>query len=336
MSPSLEYLERCAAESGYRVEALEKVARLGELAADIARHPFLGPALVLKGGTALNLCFGAPTRLSVDLDFNYVGHPGRERMLAERPRVEATVEELARRRSYTVQRSADAFAGRKLYLGFASALGPNQRIEVDLNFLFRIPLAGTEMREMWQPGELEGPRLRVVSSSELCASKLLALLDRTAPRDAWDVGKLSTIAGEVLASPLFRARFIALSAILDHPLSSYDRRRIEKRVTDREIAAQLAPMLAGDEVPRARVLVDRVWSVAGAFVALEPVEDEYIAAIQRGELRTDLLFPGDAEAAARIAEHPAIQWKLLNVREHRARPQRARARPDSPDEPTQT
>ena len=112
MSPSLEYLERCAAESRYRVGALEKVARLGELAADIARHPFLGPALVLKGGTALNLCFGAPTRLSVDLGFNYVGQPGRERMLAERPRVEAAVEELARRRSYTVQRSADAFAGR--------------------------------------------------------------------------------------------------------------------------------------------------------------------------------------------------------------------------------
>ncbi len=336
MSPSLEYLERCAAETGYRVGALEKVVRLGELAADIARHPFLGAVLALKGGTALNLCFRPPARLSVDLDFNYIGQAGREKMLADRPRVETAVEQLARRWEYTVQRSADAFAGRKLYLGYGSVLGPNQRIEVDLNFLFRVPLAGTETRQMWQPGELERPRLRVVSLEELCAGKLLALLDRTAARDAWDVGQLPAVAGELLTSRLFRTQFIALSAILDHPLASYDRERLEERVTDRAIAGQLVPMLAADEAPRAHVLVERAWRVVGAFVTLEPAEDEYIAAIQRGELRTDLLFPGDPEAAARIAEHPAIQWKLLNVRKHLARPHGARARPNSPDEATET
>ncbi len=31
------------------------------------------------------MCFGEPRRLSVDLDFNYVGNPDREAMLAERP-----------------------------------------------------------------------------------------------------------------------------------------------------------------------------------------------------------------------------------------------------------
>lgn len=65
MSPSLEYLERCAAETGFQVTPLEKVVRLGEMAAD-----------------------------------------------------------LARRRGYRVQQSADAFAGRKLYLRYRSTLGP--------------------------------------------------------------------------------------------------------------------------------------------------------------------------------------------------------------------
>jgi hypothetical protein len=50
MSVSLEYLTRCSAETGYRVEPLEKVVRLGDLAGDIARHPFLGRVLALKGG----------------------------------------------------------------------------------------------------------------------------------------------------------------------------------------------------------------------------------------------------------------------------------------------
>ena len=33
---------------------------VGEFAAAVARHPFLGPRLLLKGGTPLNLCFGLP------------------------------------------------------------------------------------------------------------------------------------------------------------------------------------------------------------------------------------------------------------------------------------
>jgi predicted nucleotidyltransferase component of viral defense system len=67
MNLSLAFLDRCAAETGYLAGSLEKVTRLGETAGDIARHPFLNNSLVLKGGTALNLCFGAPKRLSVDL-----------------------------------------------------------------------------------------------------------------------------------------------------------------------------------------------------------------------------------------------------------------------------
>lgn len=66
MSVSLQFLERSAAQTGFLPAALEKVARLGELAADVGRHPFLRNVLALKGGTALNLAFGSPSRLSVD------------------------------------------------------------------------------------------------------------------------------------------------------------------------------------------------------------------------------------------------------------------------------
>jgi len=58
----------------------------------------------------------------VDLDYNYIGHVERERMLQDRPLVEEAVAEVARRRGYAVQQSADAFAGRKLYLRYRSVL----------------------------------------------------------------------------------------------------------------------------------------------------------------------------------------------------------------------
>jgi hypothetical protein len=95
MSVSQERLRDASAETGFRAEALEKVIRLGELASDVFNHPFLGPALALKGGTALNLAFGPPPRLSVDLDFNYVASVEREVMLRDRPEVERALEQLA-------------------------------------------------------------------------------------------------------------------------------------------------------------------------------------------------------------------------------------------------
>jgi predicted nucleotidyltransferase component of viral defense system len=319
MNVSLQFLQRCAAETGYRPEVLEKVIRLGELAGDIGRHPFLGIVLALKGGTALNLCFGTPNRLSVDLDFNYIGDGSREKMQADRPQVEEALEQLGQRRGYRIQRSADAFAGRKLYLTYGSVLGHQDRIETDLNFLFRTPIGMTGSRVLWQPGGLDQPVIPVVSLDELCIGKVLALLDRAAARDAWDVARLPEIAGDSLSSGLFRSRLIVLSAILDHPLETYKRRMLEKRIDDRSIAEHLIPMLSGSASPETTGLVERAWTVVEPFLKLTPEEREYTAAIQRGELRTDLLFPDNPEAAKSLGEHPAIQWKLLNVREHLTR-----------------
>jgi predicted nucleotidyltransferase component of viral defense system len=148
MSASRAYLERCAADTRFGVTTLEKVVRLGAVAGEIGRHALLGRSLALKGGTALNLAFGEPSRLSVDLDFNYVGAVDRDAMLSERPQVERAVMEIARKLGYRVQRSSDSFAGRKLFLHYSSVLGPEERIEVDLNFLLRVPLAPLTRREL--------------------------------------------------------------------------------------------------------------------------------------------------------------------------------------------
>ena len=217
-----------------------------------------------------------------------------------------------------MQRSKDAFAGRKLYLTYQSVLGPKDRIEVDLNFLLRVPLDGTQPREMWQPDDLDRPTVRVVSTMEIWIGKLLALLDRATPRDAWDVARLPELAGDKVTDPRFRRHFIALAATLDHPLEMYDRERLESRVTDRAVTEQLAPMLAVPHPPGATELVESAWSVAEPLLTLEENEREYISGIHRGDARVDLLFPEEPETAGRIAEHPAIQWKLRNVRNHLA------------------
>jgi predicted nucleotidyltransferase component of viral defense system len=317
MSVSLEYLQQCATQTGYAIGALEKVIRLGEIAADISRHPFLSKVLELKGGTALNLCFGLPKRLSVDLDFNYIGHLDREKMLADRPRVEDALLQLGVRKAYRIQKSADAFAGRKIYLVYRSATGQNDRIEVDLNFLFRVPISGTAKKEMWQPGELEKPIVHMVSIEEILIGKLLAYLKRSAIRDVWDLANLPDKAKSVKTSNHFRAWCIALSAILDHPLTTYKKEIIKKRITGESITGQLAPMLIGqDNQPQIEDLTERSWEVISPLLKLSDHEMKYISSIEQGELLPDLLFPDSTEDSELVVSHPAILWKISNVQKH--------------------
>ena len=76
-------LQREAASTGFRSEALERIIRLLDLLDGLRSHPFLKKRIVLKGGTALNLFLFDVPRLSVDIDLNYIGAADRETTLAE-------------------------------------------------------------------------------------------------------------------------------------------------------------------------------------------------------------------------------------------------------------
>jgi len=274
MFPSYEFIERMASEIGFQLSPVEKVILLGNFAGDVAHHPFLGKVLVLKGGTALNLCFGPPRRLSVDLDYNYMGQVERDKMLEDRPKVENAIYELAKRKGYLVQISADSFAGRKFFLTYESVLGVNDRIEIDLNFIFRMPLKEPERRELWQPGELDRPNIRTVSMLELIIGKMLALIDRVAVRDVWDLGRLHDIADDVLRSSLFRSFFIAMSAILNHPLYDYRVEKLKDRINKTIVTQELIPLLTSDEVALVEDRIMDAWMVLGSILALSESEEE--------------------------------------------------------------
>ena len=205
-------------------------------------------------------------------------------------------------KAHRIQKSADAFAGRKIYLTYRSVTGKNDRIEVDLNFLFRLPIAGTATQEMWQPGELERPTVRIVSFQKILVGKLLAYLDRSSARDVWDLAYTPAQAKEVTLSERFRSWFIALSAILDHPLTTYTRDFIEKRITDRSVAEQLALMLIGQTAPiQPSELIERSWAIISPLMMLSDNEAKYIPFIQHGEVYPELLFMDDSEDGKRVA-----------------------------------
>jgi hypothetical protein len=280
---------------------------------EINRHPLLGASLVLKGGTPLNLCFLPPRRLSVDLDFNYVGAEDRDAMLEQRPAVEGAIRRIASAAGYQVQESADEHAGRKLYFNYQNAAGVRDRVEVDVNFQHRILLVPASRLIMWQPEGFPKPQPLVVGLEELAAGKLCALLDRTAPRDLWDASQLELIAAPVWGTGRFRALFIALAGTLPHPVYTYTEARFG-RITRAVIEEQLYPVLVEGERPQADTLRDSAWAAVAPLLQLTDAEREFTDRLQRGDLRPELLFPEDDEMVSRLARHPALRWKADNAR----------------------
>jgi predicted nucleotidyltransferase component of viral defense system len=313
MSPDRESILALSSDTGFRPETLEKVIRLGELLADVTRHPLLSRVLVLKGGTAINLFFGEPRRLSVDLDFNYVGRLDREEMRAERPEVERAMEGLANGRRYRIQRSSEEAGGRKWFLAYRNVGGTQDRIEIDVNFLFRLSLSAPAMRSMWQPPGLDRPSASVVGLEELASGKLLAFLDRVAPRDVYDAIQLPGLMAETWSSERFRKIFVALSSILPHPVHSYRRERVG-RLTNQVLDAELLPMLSRTQSISAAELVENAWSAVQSLLELQDDEREFVDLVQRGELKPELLFADDEDLASKVRQHLAILWKIQNAR----------------------
>ncbi len=321
MIPSRETLLALREKHRFSPRILEIVIRLREILRSISEDEYLSGSLVLKGGTALNLCFGSPPRLSVDLDFNYVGALEVERMREDRPKLIATLERIARRAGYRIQSSAEEHAGKRLYLRYASALGGEGTLQVDINFLHRLPLDASRQLPVWNPGEGEIVLTKVVAEIELIAGKAIAMLDRVAPRDLYDISILPRRVGPFAESPKMRAVFIAMAGVLDQPLTRYKLERLQ-RLSDEVVEQMLHPLLREGERPGAHELVDRVAEIIGSWLDLSANEKEYVDSLQRGTLLPELLFPTDPQMADRLRQHPALLWKVRNAQLVSRRPPR--------------
>jgi hypothetical protein len=318
MRPEATELLAAAAETRFPAETLEKVARLGELLVEIGRHPLLGPGLALKGGTALNLLAAAPPRLSVDLDFNFIGSVERDEMLRQRPEVERSVTAIARFLGYGIQVSRQEHAGRKLYLRYADLFGAPNRVEIDLNFLNRQPLLELDALALWQPAGLPRPVARAMALEEIAAGKLCALLDRAAARDLFDARLLPLRLDEAWTSRRFRRLFVATAGVLPRALRSYDRSRLD-RLTPELVEMQLRPVLPAGAMPTLEALREEAWSVIAPLLDLDEAEREYGERLQLGELVPELLFPEQPEMVERLRRHPPLLWKAKNARDHAQR-----------------
>ncbi len=317
-----EQLQRAASDTGFPIDSLDKVSMLVRLLNFMAAHPFLGPRVALKGGTALNLFVFELPRLSVDIDVNYIGAADREEMMAERPKVDAALSQVAARLGLTVKRAPSEHAGGKWRLSYTSTLGRPAIIEVDVNYMLRVPLWDPTPQDSREFLGDRAKRFNLLDPHELAAGKLAALLARGASRDLFD-------ARELLARDTFDREKLRLAFVVYGGINRVDWRTVSAdgvNSTVDDVKRQLLPMLRKDLRPHdgdverwTSALVDETRSLLSAVVPLNEGETRFLERLNgEGAIEASLLT-ADLGLQARIRDNPGLQWKALHVRKHTGR-----------------
>lgn len=322
MKISKERLEALAETTGFRAEVLEKVIQLLSLLEGFRSHTLLNKRLVLKGGTALNLFFSKLPRLSVDIDLNYTAAVERAAMLAERPDVEEAIRATCAREGFSVRRIPEEHAGGKWLLRYESALGQGGNLQVDLNFMFRIPLWPVKTLNSHPVGSYAATGIQVLDIHELAAGKFCALLARQQARDLFDSHQL--LKRDDLEQKRLRVAFVVYGA-----MNRKDWRTVSGEDVDfetGELSHHLLPLLRirsteEDESPSSygKSLVKECRDRLSVVLPFTESETEFLnLLLDKGEIVPSLLTT-DKELQSCISRHPLLEWKALNVREHKGK-----------------
>jgi len=320
MRISREKLTSEAQATGFRPEVLEKVIHLLNLLEGFQSHPFLKDRLALKGGTALNLFLFDIPRLSVDIDLNYVAATDRETMVKERPKIEQAVQAVCSREGMKVTRVPTDHAGGKWRLRYDSSTGEGGNLEIDLNYMFRVPLWPVKKINTRPVGSYSARQIPVLDLHELAAGKLAALMARHASRDLFDAHLLLT--QTELDQEKLRLGFVLFGA-----MNRKDWRSIaidDVGYDAKELKNQLAPVVRIDVLDQMKAqnwatrMVQECRERLSIVLPFTDAEREFLDQIlDHGEIKPGLLTK-DETMRQRIECHPLLRWKALNVRKYKA------------------
>ncbi len=271
----------------------------------------------------MNLFLFEVPRLSVDIDLNYIGAEGREAMLEDRSKVEEIHPPLCRRLGLTPQTPSREHAGIRWPVRYASALGHQDNLKVDINFMYRVPLWSPRLRESRPVGDHQVRDILVVEDHELAAGKLAALFARRTCRDLSDAHEL------LLRHPLDPEQ-LRLAFVVYGGMNIEDWRRISLADIDlagRDIDAYLLPLLrrsaqeAGAWSPRHGIpfLLDACRAALSVVLPLRVNERTFLDRLNDAWQIEPEHLTRDQDLAERIRRQPMLLWKAHNVQEFRNR-----------------
>ena len=265
---------------------------------EISRHS----CFALKGGTAINFFFRDLPRVSVDIDLTYLPLKSRREALQEiHDTLRSLKDDIEQRVSGSrVRESRSQDYVVKLFVSTDDAV-----VKVEPNLILRGSVNAPQDRDLSLAAQeyfQAFASVRTLSLADLYGGKLCAALDRQHPRDLFDVKLLLDDTG---LTPEVRRAFVVYLTGHDRPMSELLAPRLQdigKLYEDQFMGMTRTAAPLNDLLQIQR-------NLASILVrALDDDEKEFLVSIKRGEPEWHRL------GIEHLAQLPAIQWKLINIR----------------------
>lgn len=290
---------------------MEKVYRLADILEYINNDPVLKGKLALKGGTAINLTIFNLPRLSVDIDFDYLGNDSREEMLQNRITINTALAKLMTLNGYRLSpktktpHSLDSWIYEYINCG-----GNKDTIKIEINYSLRVHILPVqEMKIITEHFESEY-RLNCLNALEIFGSKINALISRAATRDLYDVYNMIRFRlFDESEEQLLRKCVVFYAAISAKEINkSFDTKAIDN-ITKYKIRTDLFPVLTKHDLFELDSAKKIVKEYISKLMILTPQEKEFLESFEAKEYKPELLFD-DADIINRIKCHPMALWKI--------------------------
>ena len=181
-------LGRKAKELGFVRDTFEKVCRLVDVLTFLEQDSILKDSLALKGGTAINLTIFDLPRLSVDIDLDFAENVSRNEMLERRKVISEHIGKYMSANGYTLSgKSKHYHALDSFVYEYQNAGGMKDNLKIEINYMLRCHILDVRRRLVNLPWLSQDLTVLSVDPMEIFASKIVALINRSAPRDLYDL-----------------------------------------------------------------------------------------------------------------------------------------------------
>ena len=307
-------LERLQRDTGFDPNTLEKAYHLTRVLSLFGDDPYLSERLTLKGGTALNFVYLNLPRLSIDLDWNYTGALDRETMLSERESLVGAMETILGE-TYRIRVAPSSYVMERLYAHYTNVMDRPDRVRIELNFLERLPIVGRHHEPVVHLfAEFQSLQVWTYALEELLAMKLKTLLERSYPRDLWDVYQVIQFRSiEELDVALLQKLLVIYACFIPNGANFLAELTLRlKRFDRQQVRNDLRQLIRrGGEIDVAHMIQQVTRFIEG--FQLREAEIEFMKAFSSGRIQAELLF--DVELAERVNGHPSLLWALEKQKE---------------------
>ncbi|MCA1820039.1 MAG: nucleotidyl transferase AbiEii/AbiGii toxin family protein [Halobacteriales archaeon] len=299
-----------ALDAGFREDTAEKVFRLLGILRELESRTASKGKFTLKGGTALNI-FHLPhvPRLSVDIDLIATGFPGANAGTKDREQAISTIEQTLKALDYKINKADSEASGCTLHCSYRNALGSNDQIKIDLDFIGR--------QTLLEPEQKRGPRLfnaddlsyALVATPELLAQKLVAVAYRGHPRDLYDMDRMLREGWH--GRPKARNMYLAQSFLKDHEWYRLAYPTLLNVPYKPDLLRDV--LREREEPPALDDLRQRATeALVPKFTEATAEDKENQAALLKGDLAAFARIAGETNPSRvkELASNPALLWRL--------------------------